>query len=152
MTKITSELLLKEFYTASEKRTVAIEVVLCAVLFVLSYYAWNISFFLFLLDVIVMFFVVMATIVKVTYLRKTIRAIKNNEYVIMKDILVKMNEHLTPKDAKKLISFRFKAYNKLVYELRDKFEDVQIGDRFYIVSTETSEDPIAVYDVKRYEK
>lgn len=99
-----------------------------------------------------MFFVVMATIVKVNYLRKTIRAIKNNDYVIMKDILVKMDEHLTPKDAKKLISFRFKAHSKLVYEMRSKFEDVQIGDRFYIVSTDTAEDPIAVFDVKRYEK
>lgn len=49
MTKITNELLLKEFYTAGEKRTVVIEFILCIVLFVLSYYAWNINFFLFYL-------------------------------------------------------------------------------------------------------
>lgn len=155
--EINKKKIIKDFFNKDQRKTVIVFILIC--IFLLIFLLSTIFVFglneitnwiALIISSLAFVFFCFLTFIKIKYVYTIIKNIKNNKYEIKNDIVKSINERVDFSDSNYMMSFRFENYKKLVYDSKKIFHDTKVGDEFYLVFVKGEEEPIKIYDSKRY--
>jgi len=87
--------------------------------------------------------------VKIKYVIEIVWNIKKGNFKIKNDRVVSLNDNIDYKDSNAMISFKFENYKNIVYTKRKFYNEVVVGDDFYLVFVKGNKEPIRAYHCKQ---
>lgn len=87
--------------------------------------------------------------VKIKYVIGIVWNIKRDNFKIKVDKVVSLNNNIDYKDSNVMTSFKFENYKNIVYAKKKYYNDVAIGDDFYLVFVKGNDEPIRAYHCKQ---
>lgn len=87
--------------------------------------------------------------VKIKYVIGIVWNIKKGNFRIKRDRVVSLNDNIDYKDSNMMTSFKFENYKKIVYAKKKDYNDVAVGDDFYLVFVKGEEEPVRAYHCKQ---
>ena len=87
--------------------------------------------------------------VKIKYVIEIVWNIKKGNFKIKRDRVVSLNNNIDYKDSNEMISFKFENYKNIFYAKRKYYNEVAVGDDFYLVFAKGNKEPIWVYQCKQ---
>ena len=85
--------------------------------------------------------------VKIQFVYTITKNIKCGYFEIKKDEVISLNNGVEFQDSNSVISFKFKNYKSIVFADKKDFNNVSIGDEFYLIFVKNEKKPINVYKV-----
>lgn len=146
---INKKILIADFNKWGHKKTVIIDIFIC--LFLLVFGLISIFIFknvlAFIITVLIFIFFLFITVVKIQFVYTITKNIKCGYFEIKKDEVISLNNGVEFQDSNSVISFKFKNYKSIVFADKKDFNNVSIGDEFYLIFVKNEKKPINVYKV-----
>lgn len=98
---------------------------------------------------LMLIFDIFMSFIKIKYVCQIYSNIRKGNIKIIEDEVIALNRNISYVYSNKMISFKFKNYNKLFYADKKEYSDIKIGDKFYLVFVKGENNVIKAYDAKR---